>query len=312
MLPGTLSNEQCVDCHDQPPPAGQPQVWRLAPQHMSFHGKDTLTLCEQMRSINELVSEDQAKKEKFIDHLATDQLIGFAFEGRRGMLENSPLPPPMTRLQFIAAAQQWLDEGHARCGTGWTGTIVQKYSSHTTSPGSDLATDLTVTIDLNAGVAKAHVKMTGHTLQDQPAQRGCQLYNHETFSVDRTVPATVNIAVSAPQAAMAGLPELPPELQDVPGFEGVDIPGLITGGSVTMAFGVPQVPGEHHIELQFLGQAPEFKCQRTVQDPAYSYAAPVMGIMKALEGNDVDHLAGHDVKEFPNAVITTDWDLRND
>ena len=98
----------------------------------------------------------------------------------------------------------------------------------------------------------------------------------------------------------------------MPGFEGVDIPGMITGGSVTMAFGVPQVPGEHHIELQFLGQAPEFRCQRTVQDPAYSYAAPVMGIMKALEGNDVDHLAGHDVKEFPNAVITTDWDLRND
>ena len=25
MLPGTLSNEQCVDCHDQPPPAGQPR-----------------------------------------------------------------------------------------------------------------------------------------------------------------------------------------------------------------------------------------------------------------------------------------------
>jgi hypothetical protein len=47
-------------------------------------------------------------------------------------------------------------------------------------------------------------------------------------------------------------------------------------------------------------------------DPAYSYAAPVMGVMTALEGNDVDHLVGHEVKNFDNAVITTDWDLRND
>src|SRR6266536_2052694 len=126
MRPGTLSNEQCVECHDEPPPVGQPQVWRLAPKRMSFNGKDTATLCQQMRSINELVTEDQSKKEKFIEHISTDQLIGFAFEGRRGMLENSPLPPPMTRPQFIAAAQRWLDDGHARCGAGWTGSIVQK------------------------------------------------------------------------------------------------------------------------------------------------------------------------------------------
>src|SRR5262249_5236324 len=152
----------------------------------------------------------------------------------------------------------------------------------------------------------AHVKLTGHTLQDQPAQRGCQLYNHETFSVDRTVPATVNIAVSAPQALPSDIPALPAELKDLPGLEGVDIPGLIGGGSVTIAFGVPQVPGEHHIETQFLTQPPEFKCQKIVQDPAYSYAAPVMGIMKGLEGNDVDHLAGHDVKDLGNTVITTD------
>src|SRR5207244_2469446 len=104
-------------------------------------------------------NEDQSNKDRFIDHLATDQLIGFAFEGRRGMLENSPIPPPMTRPQFIAAAQRWLDEGHARCGAGWTGSIVQKTTIRSQSPGNDMATDLTVTVDINAGDARAHVQL---------------------------------------------------------------------------------------------------------------------------------------------------------
>lgn len=312
MFPGMRSNAQCIECHDEPPPGAQPQVWRLAPKRISFNGKDAPTLCNQMRSINGLAAEDQAMKEKFIDHLATDQLIGFAFEGRRGMLENSPSPPPMTLPQFIAAAERWLDEGHARCGSGWTGTIVQKTSIHTVSPGSDMATEQTVSIDVSAGVATAHVKMTGHSLQDQRPQQGCQLYSHETFSVDRTVPGTVSIAVSPPQAVPSDLPQLPQELRNLPGFEGLDIPGLIGGGSVTLAFSAPPVPGERHIETQFLTLPPEFKCQKIVQDPSYNYAASVMGIMKPLEGNDVDHLTGHDIKQFENTVITTDWDLRND
>ena len=54
MLPGTQSNEQCLECHDEVDPATKNSVWRLAPKHLSLVGKDTLTLCQQMRSVNNL------------------------------------------------------------------------------------------------------------------------------------------------------------------------------------------------------------------------------------------------------------------
>jgi hypothetical protein len=34
--------------------------------------------------------------------------------------------------------------------------------------------------------------------------------------------------------------------------------------------------------------------------------------MKPVEGTDVDHLVGHDVKDVGGVIVTTDWDLRND
>ncbi len=146
MLPGTQSNEQCLECHDEAPPNGQPQVWRLAPRHMSLVGKDTVTLCQQMRTLNGLGASAQAANERFIDHLGGDQLIGFAFEGRRGgamLPEHSPEPPPMTQLEFVAAASRWINAGQAKCGTGWTGSIVQKTTLRSNSPGSILSTDST-------------------------------------------------------------------------------------------------------------------------------------------------------------------------
>jgi len=304
MLPGTQSNEQCLDCHDEASASGQPQVWRLAPRRMSMVGKDTLTLCQQLRTLNGLGgASSQAANERFIDHLGSDQLIGFAFEGRRGgamLPEHSPEPPPMSQAEFIAAASRWVNEGQAKCGSGWTGSIVQRTALRSTSPGSILSTDITITVNVNGANSTARVRVVGSTIQDGATVNGCATFNHENFSADGTVPAVVAIGVSPPLPGMEHIPGLP----DM----GVDVPDFASGG-YQISFGVQPVPGEHHIETQSVTLPPARSCQRTTKDPPYSYAAPGGSILKSLGADQPDHLVGHDEKSVGGNTITTDWDL---
>lgn len=307
MLPGTQSNEQCLECHDEVALDTQISVWRLAPKHMSLINKDTLTLCQQMRTLNNLGRTGDpgtAANEAFIHHLSTDQLIGFAFEGRRGMLDTSPEPPPMNRAEFVAAASRWIEQGGARCG-GWTGSIVQKTALRSHSPGSDLATDITITINVNGGSSTATVHVEGSTVQDGATVNGCRTFNHETFSADGSnLAATVAIAVT-PAMAGEGLPELPPEVAEL----GITMPDFATGGYV-ITFGVPQVKGQHHIETQSVTLPPAQKCQLLTKDPPYAYAAPGGSILKSIGADQADHLVGHDVETAGGSTITTDWDLK--
>ena len=57
---------------------------------------------------------------------------------------------------------------------------------------------------------------------------------------------------------------------------------------------------------------PALACQRNTQDPPYSYAALGGAILKGLEGNQIDHLVGHDVQTADGSTITTDWDLQQE
>ncbi|HEV7666656.1 MAG TPA: hypothetical protein VGQ62_24185, partial [Chloroflexota bacterium] len=118
------SSGACIECHTAAPPS-----WRLAPHHMSLAGKDTMTLCRQMRSVNNL--KDPAQRPAFVNHLHDDLLIGVAFVGQGGIGEDSafapiaPEPPAMSQAEFVAAAQRWTIDGKAACSNKWNGTITQ-------------------------------------------------------------------------------------------------------------------------------------------------------------------------------------------
>jgi hypothetical protein len=129
-------------------------------------------------------------------------------------------PPPMAQFDFVAAAQRWVTEGRAECTRhGWNGTIVQRTNLRSVSPGNDMATDLTITINLTAGDAIATVRMAGHTIQDGATVNGCQTYHRETFSADGTLPAHVEIAVS-PALSSEEMADMPPGFELPPGHPG--------------------------------------------------------------------------------------------
>jgi len=110
MLSGQDGNAKCRECHDEDE---QNSVWRLAPRSKTFAGKDVKSLCTELVDVNGLT--DPARRADFLQHLTSDQLIGFAFEGRRGMVDNDQQQPPMDRPTFVNLARRWLDEGKARC-----------------------------------------------------------------------------------------------------------------------------------------------------------------------------------------------------
>jgi hypothetical protein len=214
--------------------------------------------------------------------------------------EHSPEPPPMSQAEFIDAASRWVSEGQAKCGSGWTGSIVQRTTLRSTSPGSILSTDITITVNVNGANSTARVHVVGSTIQDGATVNGCATFNHENFSADGSVPATVAISVSPPLPGMENIPALP----DM----GIDVPNFASGG-YQISFGVRPVPGEHHIETQSVTLPPARSCQRITRDPPYSYAASGGSILKSLGADQPDHLVGHDEKSAGGSTITTDWDL---
>ena len=145
-------------------------------------------------------------------------------------------------------------------------------------------------------------------MQDGETVNGCRTYNHETFSADGNVAANVQIAVT-PAVPSQGedVQGLPPGLADM----GIQVPDFASGGYI-ITFGVPQVQGQHHIEVQSVTLPPARACQRLTKDPPYAYAAGGGSIMKSLGADQPDHLVGREVQTAGGATITTEWDLRQD
>jgi hypothetical protein len=267
-----------------------------------------LPMCETMRHVVQVVGGAS----NFVRFLASDEVVGLAFEGARGMDESSPYwdeimpaPPPMSRSDFVAAAEQWATEGRAECtSSGWSGTIVQQTMLRSVGPGSDLATDLTITFNVSGGDATATVHMVGHTIQDGATVRGCQTYNHEAFTADGSAPAQVEIVLSPP-LSMDDTTGIPPDFPPLP--PGVPDPRQ---GGYFINFIVPQtVRGTHHIESQSVTLPPASACQKTVQDPPYAYAPRGGTIIKPLTDSRPDHLVGADTQTIDGSTVTTTWDL---
>jgi hypothetical protein len=259
-------------------------------------------MCETMRHVVQVLGPSG-----FVQFLASDPVVGLGFDGLRGMDDRSqfwpvsPEPPPMDRGAFVAAAQRWATEGRAECAPhGWSGSIVQTTHTSSVSPGSEIVTDLTLTVSVSGDTSTATVHMTGHTAQDGASVNGCKTYNHETFAADGSTAAQVQVAVMPP-LAMDDVPDMPPLPPDVPDPR---------RGGFFISFIVPQlVPGSHHIETQSVTLPPRSACQHIVQDPPYAYAARGGTIMKPLDAEQTDHLVGSDTQTIEGSTVTTTWDL---
>jgi hypothetical protein len=304
----------CLECHTAAPPP-----WRLAPRNMSLVGKDTLTLCRQMRSVNGL--KDPGNRQKFIDHLNEDPLIALGFVGQGAIGEDSafapitPEPPPMGQGEFIAAAQRWLTDGNAACSSKWNGTITEttNASESVLSRAVRTETRITITVVDSKASADVHWQMTDFT---DVKTRECATYVHHTFSSDATkLPVDLTIVLNTPALPTGPitLPEgitLPPGAT-LPGFTlppGMTLPpgivGVPTGGPFFMYSGA-LVKGNHHTDLRTLPG-----CKRVVTDEAHPYTMTGALIQATVDPNDPDHLVGENVVQDRTGKTVYRWDLR--
>jgi hypothetical protein len=278
----------CQECHT----AGTAN-WRTAPSNMSFVGKDTLTLCRQIRRSVGLEGNDPDASAAFVNHLAADDLIGVGFVGQGGIGEDSPFasiapdPPPMSRAEMVAAAKQWVGEGQAKCGAStWSGVITQtvKAQNHEDrQPGTllvkDSATDLNITLAVVQSTATANVFFTQHDFTDAPPNRPCWVI-HYSWKADGR------------------------------GDAELDVIGDTDAGGMYLAWSVPAYSGTEHTEMRTVPPA----CKPVLRDDPYSVAKSHGGVQPTVDPNDLNHVAGQKVIEDPNNNTTTTikWDLSRD
>jgi hypothetical protein len=104
-IPGSVQSD-CSVCHnDLAPkhPSGEPSVWKVAPDFLSFLGKDAPTLCEQIKDFSRRceggICGPWPDAEKFIGHVTNDEghdnFTATAFAGMRGLnaAENPEIKP---------------------------------------------------------------------------------------------------------------------------------------------------------------------------------------------------------------------------
>jgi hypothetical protein len=271
----------CQECHT----AGTAN-WRTAPSDMRFVGRDTLTLCRQIRR--------SMAPDFLANHLATDDLIGVGFVGQGGIGEDSPFatitpdPPPMSRADMVAAAKRWVEEGHAKCGPDtWSGVITStttaaahEDSQKGTLLMKDSATELKVTIAVVQSTATANVTFTQHDFTDAPKNRPCWII-HDSWKADGRGDAEIQI-----------------------------IGDPADGGGVFLAWSVPAYSGTH---LSEIGTTPP-ACKIAPREEPYVVRKGNGGVQPKVDPNDTNHLTGQSIVEEPNNKTTTTikWDLSRD
>ena len=116
----------CASCHATLAPKrdGSPSRWRVPEPSMFFVGKDTTTLCDQMRG-------EFAEPQEFIEHLEDDRggnnFVGTAFMGNRGLSaeqypEIPPQRPSISASALVDLGKDWATatdgkfKGDRECG----------------------------------------------------------------------------------------------------------------------------------------------------------------------------------------------------
>jgi hypothetical protein len=88
----------CGSCHD----ASNRWIIPRPADNISFPGRTAGQICEQIKRFTRLGPN------VFKEHIETDDLIGLAFEGKRGHTSLEPAPPPLARDVFNAKVAAWL------------------------------------------------------------------------------------------------------------------------------------------------------------------------------------------------------------
>jgi hypothetical protein len=312
----------CLGCHTAAPPR-----WRLAPVSMSLVGKDTLTLCRQMRSINEL--KNPAKRELFINHLNTDPLIALAFVGESGIGPDSPMdpvkpaPPPMTDAQFLTAAMRWVGDGQAACSNKWSGTIRETTTASdrvTFAPAAGdrtVSTEAIVVIDVDENQATANVTWEMKDFTNAPYKECPDAHVHHTFHASGTrLPIDLTIVVNSPNIPTGGftMPELPPGVSLPPGFAlppgmtlppGMELPSLVPGGAFFQYTPTDKsgLIGNHHTDSK------TNPCRGTISDERHPYQFAGAHVDATFDPDDPDKLVGEKVITASNGKTVITWNL---
>ena len=120
---GDINGQDCGDCHTQD------SAWRLGPE---WPIQSTYQMCLTMKAA-------RTSGQGLLSHLQYDSLIALAFLGKKGQDDKAAEPPPMSKAEFIAATQKWIDAmnamskyppdptGCARADV-WVGSIQYNYS----------------------------------------------------------------------------------------------------------------------------------------------------------------------------------------
>lgn len=194
---GTIESE-CRDCHNNMVPRrdGSKSTWFMAPEFLSFVGKDATTLCRQMKRATHTATE-------FLGHLQDDNggnAFGpTAFKGDRGLDPEvygdivQPSKLLLTHPALMQLAQTWVSamggsfKGDESCGCEhkhdkWSGQIrysVQNKTdhSHWEQQDSESFSFSQVTLTFNNGVGRAdsHAEKKAYSENRRGVVRGGQV-----------------------------------------------------------------------------------------------------------------------------------------
>jgi hypothetical protein len=194
LVGGRAAN--CVECHTALSDTGD-SPWELAT--LTRWGiKPEREVCRDIADFVRVVGPGA-----FLRHLSTDPLIGLAFEGLKGIDTDSPMwpveeePPPLERSEFVQLANVWVTQGHAQCGSGWSGSINFTETASSISPGYDAGSTTTVDITLVNGQASARLVDKRHETSESPGGVGCPSFRHNTGSAASDGPIGVSVDVTA-------------------------------------------------------------------------------------------------------------------
>jgi len=315
----------CATCHDEgaetDPETGAVTgtPWKLPQQRHSFVGKDLKAMCVSVRDNNGLNQGDKAQWNAFFSHLESDELIGFAFEGKRGITDKSPEgpvsaePPPMSREEFLQKVDAWLRQGDARCGP-WKGTISQTTTRNVIAGGNEDVLDAQVDITVEDGDAKAHVTANGHTYSKGQA---CE-YRRDTFNLTGDTTIDLQLLFNSdmtggflpPGVSIPNVPNMP----NIPGFGPAGGAGNASAADFESNTGYSMIIKSGTLkgtdaweESTASGDPPKCTVKSGSSDWQYQ---PTFGLFqKQLDPNDPDHLKDSDSSSQGPDEIRVAWDL---
>lgn len=100
----------CSTCHREASSGiGVPSApgWHLAPLKMGWEGMSSTGICRALRD----PVKSGMTPQQLVDHLATDRLVLWAWEGSLDVAGNVRSIPPLSHSAFLEGVRRWLNAG---------------------------------------------------------------------------------------------------------------------------------------------------------------------------------------------------------